>query len=301
MNDQTRTERQLLRLVGRAIEDFHLIEEGDRVAVALSGGKDSYGMLHLLEILRKRAPVRFELVALHLDQAQPGYDGTPLVNWLQTRELPYHILHRDTYSVVKEKVPEGKTYCSLCSRMRRGILYDAVQELRCNKLALGHHRDDTIETLMLNLVFSGQLKAMPPKLRSDDGRNTVIRPLTYCGEDLLRKLSEEQRFPILPCNLCGSQDNMQRQNIKKLLSDLEVLHPRLKESMLAALGNVRPSHLLDAGLWKKLDLAVAEEKESVEEHGLDWSFGAFSADDEILGSGRRTGEEKPKGLSVLQG
>jgi len=259
MRTVTRLEQRLLRQVGRAIGDFGLIEAGDRVAVALSGGKDSYGMLHLLRLLQARAPVRFELVALHLDQGQPGYDGEPLVRWLEGQGVPYHVVRRDTYSVVTDKVPDGKTYCSLCSRLRRGILYDACVDLGCGKLALGHHRDDGLETLLLNLVFAGQLKAMPPKLRADDGRNTVIRPLAYCAEDDLRALAEEQGFPILPCNLCGSQENLQRQAVKRLLAEFERMHPRARASMLAAIGNVRPSHLLDTGLWERLGLPVAAE------------------------------------------
>lgn len=274
MSRATPIERRLLKQVGRAIEDFGLVAEGDRIAVALSGGKDSYGLMHLLGLLRGRAPVRFDLVALHLDQGQPGYDGTPLLRWLEAREIPHHVVRRDTYSVVVEKIAPGGTYCSMCSRMRRGILYDACLDLGCNKLALGHHRDDTIETLMLNLVFSGQLKAMPPKLVSDDGRNVVIRPLVYAAEEDLAALAAEQGFPILPCNLCGSQPNMQRQAIKAMLGDLQRLHPDLKRSMLAALGNVRPSHLLDPKIWRGLGLPVAREEPGDRDRGLglaDWA------------------------------
>ena len=231
-----------------------MIEDGDRVLVALSGGKDSYGLLRLLERLKKRAPIHFELVAWHLDQVQPGYDGEPLERWLQEWGGEYVIARQDTYSVVVDKISEGATYCSLCSRLRRGILYDAAVEMRCNKIALGHHGDDAIETLLLNLMFTGQLKTMPAWLRSDDGRNTVIRPLIGCYESELAAFSEEQRFPILPCNLCGSQENLQRQAVKALINSLEDRYPKVRGSMLAALTNVRSTHLLDTSLWQQLGL-----------------------------------------------
>jgi tRNA 2-thiocytidine biosynthesis protein TtcA len=225
--------------------------------VCMSGGKDSYGMLHLLERARRRAPIQFSLLAVHLDQGHPGYDGTPLARWLGAHGFAYRILREDTYRIVTEHIPEGKTYCSLCSRLRRGVLYNAAVELGCNKIALGHHRDDAIETLLLNLMFTGSLKSMPPKLVSDDGRNLVIRPLLYCGEAKLAELSALLAFPILPCDLCGSQDNLKRQQVKQLLSSLEQMAPAVRESMLAALGNVRASHLLDNNLWKKLGLHTA--------------------------------------------
>jgi tRNA 2-thiocytidine biosynthesis protein TtcA len=249
--------QRLLRDVGRAIADHSLIEDGDRIMVAVSGGKDSYALLELLTILQRRAPVRFDLLAVHLDQGQPGYDGRPLREWLAREGHPHEILREDTYSVVIDKVTEGKTYCSLCSRLRRGILYTAAERLGCNKIALGHHRDDALETLMLNLFFSGKLAAMPARLRSDDGRNTVIRPLIYCAEEDLVRYAEERAFPILPCNLCGSQTNAQRKQMKAMLTALESEHPRLRQSMLAALGNVVPSHLLDASLLAGSDRASA--------------------------------------------
>jgi tRNA 2-thiocytidine biosynthesis protein TtcA len=236
---------RLLRPMGRAIAEHRLIEQGDRIMVAVSGGKDSYAMLELLRIVQRRAPVDFELIAVHLDQGQPGYDGAPLRDWLAREQYTHHILREDTYSIVVDKVTEGKTYCSLCSRLRRGILYNAADSLKCNKIALGHHRDDSIETLMLNLFFAGKLAAMPAKLLSDDGRHTVIRPLLYCAEQELAAYAVEREFPIMPCNLCGSQTNAQRKQIKALLSEWEEKHPQLKQSMLAALGNVVPSHLLD--------------------------------------------------------
>ncbi|HEX2660115.1 MAG TPA: tRNA 2-thiocytidine(32) synthetase TtcA [Polyangia bacterium] len=241
-------ERRLLRALGKTIVDHHLIDEGDQILVALSGGKDSYSLLVLLQDLQRRAPVSFNLVAVHVDQGHPGYDGAPLERWLQTRDVPYRILHEDTYSIVTDKIPEGKTYCSLCSRLRRGVLYRAAAELGCNKIALGHHRDDTLETLLLNLFFAGKLAAMPPKLTSDDGRNVVIRPLIACAEADLAAFAVEQGFPILPCNLCGSQSEAQRRQMKTLLAELEQKHPTLRASMMAALGNVVPSHLMDAGL-----------------------------------------------------
>ncbi len=252
-------ETQLARELGRCIADFKLIEEGDRIMVCLSGGKDSYTLLHLLERARRRAPVKFSLVAVHLDQGHPGYDGAPLKDWLVAHEYDHRILSEDTYTIVTEHVPQGKTYCSLCSRLRRGVLYNAAQELGCTKLALGHHRDDAIETLMLNLMFSGQLKAMPPKLISDDARNVVIRPLLYSAEATIAAFAEQQQFPILPCDLCGSQDNLMRQQVKRFLSELEKSAPQARESMLAALTNVRASHLLVASLWQKLGLKVADD------------------------------------------
>jgi len=250
----TKVERKLLRRVGKAIRDYSLIEDGDRVLVAMSGGKDSYALLVLLDRLRLRAPIQFEVVAWHLDQAQPGYDGRPLQDWLDNWGGEYHIARQDTYSVVTEKVPEGNTYCSLCSRLRRGILYNAAVELGCNKIALGHHGDDAIETLFLNMMFTGQIKAMPPWLRSDDGRNTVIRPLIRAFEAELIAFADEQEFPILPCNLCGSQENLQRQAVKALVTSLDQQFPKSRESMLSALTRIRGTHLLDADLWRALGM-----------------------------------------------
>jgi tRNA 2-thiocytidine biosynthesis protein TtcA len=241
-------ERRLLRDVGRAIADHRLVEDGDRIAVAVSGGKDSYALCVLLHALRERAPVRFDLVAVHLDQGHPGYDGAPLEAWLQRAGVAYRVLHENTYGIVTEKIPSGKTYCSLCSRLRRGILYRAADELGCNKIALGHHRDDALETLLLNLFFGGKLASMPPRLTSDDGRHVVIRPLIYCAEAELAAFAAERRFPILPCNLCGSQEQAQRKQMKALLATLEAKHPTLRQTMLAAMSNVNPSHLFDKRL-----------------------------------------------------
>jgi tRNA 2-thiocytidine biosynthesis protein TtcA len=254
MEQVAKLERELARELGRCIADFSLIEEGDRIMVCMSGGKDSYTLLHLLERARKRAPVRFSLLAVHLDQGHPGYDGRPLETYLRDSGIAYRILREDTYAVVKANVPEGKTYCSLCSRLRRGVLYNAAVELGCTKIALGHHRDDALETLMLNLMFSGSIKSMPPKLVSDDGRNTVIRPLLYCAEDRIAALAQALAFPILPCDLCGSQENLMRKQVKQLLVELQGMAPKLKDSMFAALMNVRSSHLLDRALWEKLGL-----------------------------------------------
>jgi tRNA 2-thiocytidine biosynthesis protein TtcA len=243
-----RQERSLLRDVGRAIADFRMIEAGDRILVALSGGKDSYTLLDLLTVLKRKAPVAFDLVAVHLDQGHPGYDGAPLRLHLERSGVPFHILREDTYSIVTDKIPEGKTYCSLCSRLRRGILYRVASQLGCNKIALGHHRDDALETLLLNLFFGGKLAAMPGRLVSDDGAHVVIRPLIYCGEDAIAAYATARAYPILPCNLCGSQSEAQRKQMKALLTRMEAEHPHLRSTMLAALGNVVPSHLLDRGL-----------------------------------------------------
>jgi tRNA 2-thiocytidine biosynthesis protein TtcA len=245
--------------MGRALNDFHLLQDGDRVMVAMSGGKDSYALCALLLDLQKRAPIRFEVVAVHVDQGHPGYDGAPLEGWLRDAGVPYRLLHEDTYSIVTEKVPEGKTYCSLCSRLRRGILYQAATELGCNKIALGHHRDDALETLLLNVFFAGKLASMPPRLVSDDGRHVVIRPLIYCAEAHLAELARMKAFPILPCNLCGSQSEAQRKQMKALLNDLEAKHPTLRQTMLAAMGNVNPSHLFDKKLFARHDAADARE------------------------------------------
>jgi tRNA 2-thiocytidine biosynthesis protein TtcA len=258
VDERTRLEKDLGGDLGRCVMDFSLLSEGDRVMVCLSGGKDSYTMLTLLERLRTRAPVKFTLLGVHLDQGHPGYDGKPLEGWLQANGFDFQIVREDTYSVVKEHVPEGKTYCSLCSRLRRGVLYNVAQELGCTKIALGHHRDDAIETLLMNMMFTGSLRSMPPKLVSDDGRNVVIRPLIYASEKTIARYAELMEFPILPCDLCGSQEQLKRKQVKRLLTDLEALAPRARESMLSAMMNVRPSQLLDKDLWKALGLEVSK-------------------------------------------
>lgn len=241
-------ELQLARALGRCISEFSLIEAGDRVMVCMSGGKDSYAMMQLLERFRRKAPFDFELLAVHLDQQQPGYDGAPLRDWLQASGYAHKILREDTYSVVIKHIPAGKTYCSLCSRLRRGILYRAASELGCTKIALGHHRDDAIETLLLNLTYTGALASMPPKLLSRDRKHTVIRPLMYAKEAVLARYAELMHFPILPCNLCGSQEQLKRKRMKALLTEIETFAPQARDSMLAAMGNVKARHLFDQSL-----------------------------------------------------
>ncbi|HHH30346.1 MAG TPA: tRNA 2-thiocytidine(32) synthetase TtcA [Polyangiaceae bacterium] len=250
---------RLGKAVGQAIADFSMIADGDRILCAVSGGKDSYVMHELLVDLTRRAPVRFDVLAVNVDQGHPGYPREILHRYMDEGGHPFRMIHEDTYAVVKEKVPEGKTTCSLCSRLRRGILYTAARELGCNKIALGHHRDDVVTTLMLNLLFGGQLKAMPPKLVNDAGDVTVIRPLSYCAEDDIAAYASERGYPLIPCVLCGEQADMQRRVVSSMLADLEATHPGVRQRMLAALRNVRPSHLLDAGLWASLGLRVAED------------------------------------------
>jgi len=254
-------ERRLLGRISRASKDFGMIGPNDRVMVCVSGGKDSLAMLHLLRELQKKTPFDFSIIAVNLDQKQPNFPAETLPNYFAAEGYEYRIVERDTYSVVIDKIPEGKTYCSLCSRLRRGILYDVAVELGATKIALGHHRDDIIETLVLNLLYSGQLKAMPPILRSDDGRNTVIRPLAYCAEEEIAEYAAAMRFPIIPCDLCGSQENLQRKKVKALLAQLEAENPKVKGNLFASLGNVRVSHLLDRDLWSALGVTTPSGKD----------------------------------------
>lgn len=255
-DDPRRIEQRLYSAVRETSAAFGLLAPGDRVLVAMSGGKDSYILFHLLNLLVPRLPFPVEMIAVHLDQAQPGYDGTPLRQWLETSGRPFEILREDTYSVVTEKLAPGATYCSLCSRLRRGILYTAAERLGCNKVALGHHRDDALETLLLNLFYGGKLQAMPAIFRTDDGRFEVIRPLIECAESDIAIVAHHHAFPILPCNLCGSQEGLKREAMSQLLQTLERDNPSVRATMLAALRSVRPSHLLDtdvARAWAERD------------------------------------------------
>ena len=244
-----RLQRKLRSAVGRAVSDFNMIEAGDRVMVCLSGGADSYTLLDILLALQKSAPVEFELIAVNLDQKQPGFPEQVLPDYLEALGVDYRIVEEDTYSVVKRLVPEGKTTCSLCSRLRRGVLYNTAEELGASKIALGHHGDDIVETLFLNLFFNSRLKAMPARLQSDDGRNVVIRPLAYLRERQIKEYAALREFPIIPCNLCGSQPNSQRQKVKAMLTQWDQLYPGRVENVLGSLARVTPSHLLDRELY----------------------------------------------------
>ena len=253
-----RIKKGLERQVGKAIADYNMIEEGDTVLVCISGGKDSYAMLSILMAMQQKAPVSFKLIAMNLDQKQPGFPADVLPKYLASLGVDFRIVEQDTYSIVKEKIPEGKTTCSLCSRLRRGIIYRTAKELGANKIALGHHRDDIVHTLFLNLLFGGKLKAMPPKLLTDDGAHVVIRPLAYCSESEIAKYASGMQFPIIPCNLCGSQDNLQRQKVREMMAEWDKRYPGRTESVFSALQNIVPSHLADNAFFDFKGLHVGD-------------------------------------------
>ena len=242
-------EKKLLHYTGKAIADFNMIQNGDRIMVCLSGGKDSFTMMRILRLLQMRAKVKFELVGFTLDQAQPGWDDTHLRAWYESQQVEYEILTRDTYSIVKEKIPEGQTYCSLCSRLRRGIIYRYAEEKGFNKIALGHHRDDLICTLLMSILYNGEIRSMPPKLLSDNKKHVVIRPLAYCQEADIIAFAKLMAFPIIPCNLCGSQENLMRKKVKTLINQLALDNPKVPSNMLHALTAIKPSQLMDKKLW----------------------------------------------------
>ena len=259
--NQNKLRKRLRRLTGQAIADYNMIEAGDRVMVCLSGGKDSYTMLDILLHLQRSAPIDFEIIAVNLDQKQPGFPEHVLPEYLEAMGVPYYILERDTYSVVRSVIPEGKTTCGLCSRLRRGTLYGFAEQIGAHKIALGHHRDDIVETLFLNMFFGGKLKAMPPKLLSDDKQNIVIRPLAYCKESDIERYAAQQDFPIIPCNLCGSQENLQRVEIKKMLREWEREFPGRTETIFKSLNNVSPSQLADRELFDFETLSLQRESD----------------------------------------
>jgi tRNA 2-thiocytidine biosynthesis protein TtcA len=286
-HENNKLEKRLCREVGRAIVDFNMIEQGDRVMVCLSGGKDSYTLLDILLKLQARAPIDFEIIAVNLDQKQPGFPEDVLPNYLTQKGVKFHIEEQDTYSIVMDKVPEGKTLCSLCSRLRRGILYRVADELKCTKIALGHHRDDILQTLFLNMFFGGKLKGMPPKLQSDDGKHIVIRPLAYVDERDIVRYADWQQFPIIPCNLCGSQENLQRKQVGNMLKEWQRKFPGRLDNMLNALQNVVPSHLMDAKLHDFKSLQATGVAHPLGDKGFDHE--TFDDADDACGSEPRDG------------
>lgn len=262
-------QKRLRRNTGQAIADYNMIEQGDRIMVCLSGGKDSYTLLDMLISLQKSAPVQFDLVAVNLDQKQPGFPEHILPNYLEQLDIEYYIIEKDTYSIVQEKVPQGKTTCSLCSRLRRGSLYSFAEEINANKIALGHHRDDIVQTLFLNMFHGSKLSAMPPKLLSDDGRNVIIRPLAYCSEKDIEQFAEIKAFPIIPCNLCGTQEKLQRKQIKQMLLDWEKIQPGRTAQIFSALQNIAPSQLADNSLFDFINLTIDRSGEKAPYHFAD--------------------------------
>lgn len=257
---RSKVEKKLLHYTGKAIHDYNMIEHRDRVLVCLSGGKDSYTMLILLKLLQQRAKGKFEIFALTLDQVQPGFDASLLRQYLEKERIPYEVLQRDTYSIVKEKIPEGSTYCGLCSRLRRGIIYRYAEENGFTKIALGHHRDDLIRTLLMSIFYKGEISGMPPKLLSDNKKNVIIRPLVYCQESDIIVYAKERKFPIIPCTLCGSQDNLARVKVKELVNALALDNPKIPSNMLHALQSIRPSQLMDEKLWNFKGLKVERDE-----------------------------------------
>lgn len=257
MPTPSKLEKKLLHYTTKAIADFKMITKGDKILVCLSGGKDSYTLLTLLHRIRVNSNYAFDIQAFTLDQAQPGWDDTAMRTWLETQNIPYEIQRRDTYTIVKEKVPEGKTYCSLCSRLRRGNIYRYAEEHGFNKVALGHHRDDLLESLLMSIFYNGQIKSMPPKLLTDSKKHIVIRPMVYCQESDIADYAAQMLFPIIPCNLCGSQENLMRQRVKQLIKDLATENPKIPSNMLHALSSIQPSQLMDKKLWDFSSLDVA--------------------------------------------
>jgi tRNA 2-thiocytidine biosynthesis protein TtcA len=245
----SKTEKKLIHYINKAINDFNMIQAGDRVMVCLSGGKDSFTLLTILNLLRIRSNYKFEIFAFTLDQAQPGWNDVALREWLRSKDIPHEIITQDTYSIVMEKIPEGKTYCSLCSRLRRGIIYTYAEAKGFNKIALGHHRDDLIRTLLMSILYNGEVRSMPPKLLSDNKRHIVIRPMAYCQEQDIIQYAEEQNFPIIPCNLCGSQENLVRQRVKVLIDGLAKENKKVPSNILHALSAIKPSQLMDTNYW----------------------------------------------------
>jgi tRNA 2-thiocytidine biosynthesis protein TtcA len=292
MLENKKLEKRLCREVGKAIMAYHMIEEGDRVMVCLSGGKDSYTMLDILLKLKQRAPIDFEIIAVNLDQKQPGFPADVLPAYLTQKGVKFHIETQDTYSVVMDKIPQGKTLCSLCSRLRRGILYRVADELRCTKIALGHHRDDILQTLFLNMFFGGKLKAMPPKLQSDDGKHMVIRPLALVDERDIVAYSQWQQFPIIPCNLCGSQENLQRKQVGLMLKEWQRKFPGRLDNMLHALQNVVPSHLMDLKLHGFKDLRITNHACSDGDKGFDHDV--FDDTNKLCGSSSGSDKGEPE-------
>ncbi|MBA3660996.1 MAG: tRNA 2-thiocytidine(32) synthetase TtcA [Gammaproteobacteria bacterium] len=268
-------EKKLLHYTGKAIADFNMIQHGDRVMVGLSGGKDSFTLVRILQLLQQRAKINFELFAFTLDQAQPGWKDDDLRAWLKNHAIKHVILHKDTYSIVKEKIPEGQTYCSLCSRLRRGIIYRYAEAEGYNKIALGHHRDDLIRTLLMSILYNGEIRSMPPKLLSDNKKHIVIRPLAFCQEKDIAAFAEKMGFPIIPCNLCGSQENLMRKKIKVLIDQLALENPKVPSNILHALTSIKPSQLMDKNFWdfNNLEKQRDENEESVNEQllGNVWS------------------------------